>query len=70
MAAVDREKPLLGEPLDRVLTWDGAATAAGCYCQASDRMHKWRIVLETIHYALAQRENSRQHVAVEQAAAL
>jgi hypothetical protein len=56
MAAVDMEKPLLGEPLNRVLDWPASTSAAGCYCQASDRLHKWRLVLETLHFALAQRE--------------
>jgi hypothetical protein len=58
MAAIDREKPLLGSSLDSVLTWNGATSAAGCYCELSDRMHKWRLVLETIHYALVQQELS------------
>ena len=69
MAAVDAEKPLLGQPLNRVLSWESATSAAGCYCQASDRMHKWRLVLETIHYALAQREARREQEANQPAAA-
>jgi hypothetical protein len=56
IAAIRSEKPLQGQPLDCVLSWDGATSGAGCYCHASDRMHKWRLVLETLHYALAQRE--------------
>ena len=28
------------------------AIAAGCYCEADSRQHKWGLVLETIHYAL------------------
>ena len=52
MAAIDREKPLLGEPLDRVLSWQRPANPAGCYCEAAAREHKWGLVLETIHYAL------------------
>ena len=31
--------------------------AAGCYCESIDRLHKWGLVLETIHFALVQREN-------------
>jgi hypothetical protein len=69
MAAVETEKPLLGQPLDRVLSWNGATSGAGCYCQASDRMHKWRLVLETIHFALAQREQRHEQEANEPAAA-
>jgi hypothetical protein len=56
MEAIDLEKPLLGEPLNSVLAWDGANSAAGCYCELGDRLHKWRLVLETIHYALVERE--------------
>lgn len=56
MAALDQEKPLLGQPLNNVLFWNSPASAAGCHCELSDRMHKWRLVLETIHYALVQQE--------------
>jgi hypothetical protein len=63
MAAVESEKPLLGRRLDQVLSWDAAAAGAGCYCHVSDRMHKWRLVLETIHYALAQQEKRDGHEA-------
>ena len=56
MAAIEREKPLKGERLDAVLEWKRMPAGAGCYCEASSRDHKWGIVLETIHYALVQRE--------------
>jgi hypothetical protein len=56
MGAIEREKPLTGARLDAVLGWERATSVAGCYCEASSRAHKWGIVLETIHYALAQRE--------------
>jgi len=56
MAAIDREKPLRGERLNAVLQWRREPSAAGCYCVASSRDHKWGLVLETIHYALVQRE--------------
>lgn len=52
---IDAEKPLLGQPLDAVLTWPRSANPAGCYCDASSRAHKWGLVLEVIHFALAQR---------------
>jgi len=60
MSSIDREQPLLGEPLDSVLSWSAAPSAAGCYCELGDRMHKWRLVLETIHYALVEREQNRE----------
>jgi hypothetical protein len=55
-AALEREKPLNGERLNAVLKWTRVPTGAGCYCEVSSRDHKWGIVLETIHYALVQRE--------------
>jgi hypothetical protein len=58
MVAIDHEKPLLGKPLNDVITWQrsASAAAAGCYCEPASRKHKWGLVLETIHYALVQRE--------------
>ena len=56
MAAMEREKPLKGERLNAVLEWKRTPSGAGCYCEASSRDHKWGIALETIHYALVQRE--------------
>ena len=52
MAAIGREKPLAGRPLAEVLAWQRSEAAAGCYCEAASRDHKWGLVLETIHYAL------------------
>jgi hypothetical protein len=56
MAAIAADKPLLGRRLDEVLTWQRPSCSAGCYCEPASREHKWGLVLETIHYALAQRE--------------
>jgi hypothetical protein len=56
MDAIETEKPLNGERLDAVLSWQRVPNATGCYCEAPGRMHKWGLVLETIHYALAQKE--------------
>ena len=50
---IGTDKPLAGQPLDAVLAWPRATTGAGCYCDAASREHKWGLVLETIHYALA-----------------
>jgi len=57
MAAIAREKPLAGRPLAEVLAWHRLGLAAGCYCDAASREHKWGLVLETIHYALDRRES-------------
>jgi hypothetical protein len=59
MAAIDREKPLSGERLNAVLSWRRKMSAAGCYCESASRDHKWGLVLETIHYALAQQEMTK-----------
>ncbi len=56
MSAIEQEHPLKGERLDAVLTWRRSPSPAGCYCEASSRNHKWGLVLETIHYALVQKE--------------
>jgi hypothetical protein len=56
MSAIAEEKPLAGRPLHEVLTWARPVCAAGCYCEADARQHKWGLVLETIQYALARRE--------------
>jgi hypothetical protein len=55
IAAVGRDTPLAGEPLRAVIGWTRPLSAAGCYCDDASRVHKWGLVLETIHYALAER---------------
>ena len=57
MTSIDREKPLSGEKLNAVLGWQRKPSVAGCYCEPASREHKWGLVLETIHYALAQKES-------------
>jgi hypothetical protein len=58
MVAIEREKPLLGQKLNDVLAWQRPTTGAGCHCEPASRKHKWGLVLETIHYALVQREEA------------
>ena len=53
MASIGSERPLNGQRLDEVLRWTRPASPAGCYCESESRHHKWGLVLETIHYALA-----------------
>jgi hypothetical protein len=61
MASIEREKPLIGQPLASVLAWRREPSPAGCYCDVSSRQHKWGLVLETIHYALHQpRKNGQE----------
>ncbi len=53
MASIATDRPLHDRPLDDVVRWTRTASPAGCYCEAESRQHKWGLVLETIHYALA-----------------
>ena len=57
MDDIDRERPLNGERLDAVISWQREPSSAGCYCEPASRDHKWGLVLETIHYALVHREH-------------
>ena len=52
MSALAIEKPLLGRPLDDVLTWSRTSAPSGCHCDAPSRAHKWGLALEAIHFAL------------------
>ncbi|MBI5766951.1 MAG: hypothetical protein HZA93_04100 [Verrucomicrobia bacterium] len=52
MRAIASEQPLLGRPLDEVLTWTRDSAPAGCHCEAVSRAHKWGLALEAIHFAL------------------
>lgn len=61
MGAIGRERPLNGEPLNAVLQWRTEPCAAGCFCDAAARNRKWGLVLETIHYALAQQERNEEY---------
>jgi len=56
MGGIANEMPLLGRPLDAVLRWDRPPNPSGCYCDIERRNHKWGLVYEVIHFALAQRE--------------
>ena len=56
LVAIDHERPLSGRPLNDVLAWNRPASSAGCYCEPESRQHKWGLVLETIHFALAREQ--------------
>ena len=49
-----------GAAAREVLAWPRRANPAGCYCDPASREHKWGLVLETIHYALARRKNGQE----------
>jgi hypothetical protein len=50
---IENEKPMLGKPLNDVLTWERPFTPSGCYCLPASREYKWGLVFEVLHYALA-----------------
>ena len=56
MMSIATERPLRGQPLDDVIRWTRPPSPAGCYCEPESRQHKWGLVLETIHYALARQD--------------
>lgn len=60
MQAIAADQPLHGQPLDAVLAWRREPSAAGCFCEAASRHHKWGLVLETIHYALAHNQRETE----------
>lgn len=55
LQAIAADAPLLGRPLDAIFDWQRPASPAACYCHPESRLHKWGLVLETIHFALHQR---------------
>jgi len=63
--SIDNEKPLVGKPLNDVLTWQRQYSPSGCYCDAESRIHKWGLVFEVIHFALVQHEKARADRQVE-----
>jgi len=56
---VAEDTPLAGERLDAVIGWSRPSSSTGCYCDEASRAHKWGLVLETIHYALATADPAR-----------
>ena len=46
---------LRGAPLEDALTWNPEVNPAGCVCTEACRDHKWRIVYQTIAFALEER---------------
>ena len=57
MSTIENEKPLLNKRLNEVLDWERPFNPEGCYCNSESREHKWGLVLEVLHYKLAQMES-------------
>ena len=58
MVAIEREQPLHGQPLNDVLGWSRPASGPAATASRTSREHKWGLVLETIHFALARRSEA------------
>lgn len=56
MGRIAAPPALLGRPLDEVVRWDRAQSPSGCFCTAESRDHKWGLVLEVLHFALARND--------------
>lgn len=52
MTQLRMHRPLVGGLLTDALNWNPQVSPAGCLCTRAGQDHKWRIVLQTIHYAL------------------
>ena len=65
MKTIENEKPLLGKPLNDILTWKRKYNPEGCFCKPDSREHKWGLVFEVLHYKLVEYENqkSKQRIA-------
>ncbi len=53
------EKPLLGKPLNDILSWQREYNPSACYCRSVSRDYKWGLVFEVLHYALVQHEKEK-----------
>jgi hypothetical protein len=56
MRRIDEEKPLLGQPLNDIFSWSQKSAPSGCLCSRASRNHKWKLVLQTLHYRLVNDE--------------
>ncbi len=54
LARIAEPPPVVGQPLNAILSWPRETRQSGCYCDATSRAHKWGLALETLHYALNQ----------------
>lgn len=63
MAELEDYRPLVGRPLSEAIGWKVSTSPAGCLCTRPSQDHKWRIVLQTVHYALQNKlTNSKQGI--------
>ena len=67
MKEIELEKPLIGKPLNEILTWKRNYNPEGCYCKKESRDYKWGIVFEVLHYKIVQSETTKQSEVSSQA---
>jgi len=56
MAQLRIHQPLVDQLLSQALAWQTATSPAGCLRTRASQDHKWRIVLQTLHFALENHE--------------
>jgi len=52
MTQLRAHQPLVGQTLSSALTWQSPTSPAGCLCTRASQDHKWRIVFQTLCFAL------------------
>lgn len=58
LAEVAGQPPIIGRHLDDAVQWAPDILPSGCLCRETDRNHKWKLVLQTLHYRLAHHEEN------------
>jgi hypothetical protein len=53
--AISSPPPFAGQLLEEALSWKPSTQPSGCLCSEASRNHKWRLVLQTLHYKLHER---------------
>jgi hypothetical protein len=54
LKTITGENPMVGKSLDEAIRWKREYSPSGCFCEQASRQHKWGLVYEVLHFALAQ----------------
>ncbi len=54
MNAIQEAPVWTGRTLDELMAWAPETSLTGCLCTRASRDHKWRVFIQTLHYALGQ----------------
>lgn len=52
LKVIGDDRPFVGEALDETLKWDPEVNPSGCMCTKTRRDHKWKMVFQTLHFAI------------------